>query len=527
MYTPRTWVDVPAGTTPPAGALATSAANFNYMEAGIALAGGRGVLYVAAVDAPTAERDRADYVCDGVADDVQIQAAINAAGTAGAGVVLLSTGTFTLAAEIALLGANLVDTESWVSLEGAGPARTKLVAASGLTAAIQLAAVWKGRLARFSVQVVGATHGVRAVATNTAAAGYRSFWGTTVEDIKVDGPGNGTHTGWALHLESPFRSTFRNIEAVGIGNGIRLFSSHNSFNPGDCVFTRCFMDSTGNTRTTYSVESTVASGNMNQVVFIMCEAICSGTGCTGIYLGGSGGTPGPVNHTEWIGTNLENFDTVVNIDRGEGNDISLNYVETRYITGMTVVKFGASAYNNTIRRIGMLYTAFTVTLVNDGNTALPEEPNTVENVKVYADTGSTINVTRNGALTTVLRDIIGDGPGTFAAGVRRPGHLFLPNATVTLTYGAGLTPDALAGSVRVCTMTGDATLNVPTNGIDQQQLRLRFIASGAQRTLTFNASLRRAGSLASTLVIPSGSRGDVGLLNEVGFGWTVSTATVA
>ena len=35
MYTPRTWVDVPAGTTPPAGALATSAANFNYMEAGI------------------------------------------------------------------------------------------------------------------------------------------------------------------------------------------------------------------------------------------------------------------------------------------------------------------------------------------------------------------------------------------------------------------------------------------------------------------------------------------------------------
>lgn len=54
-------------------------------------------LVVAANDAAAASKNGADYTCDGTADDVQIQAAIDAAG---AGTVVLSEGTFTTAASI-------------------------------------------------------------------------------------------------------------------------------------------------------------------------------------------------------------------------------------------------------------------------------------------------------------------------------------------------------------------------------------------------------------------------------------------
>ena len=56
-------------------------------------------LSVAASDASNSSKGRADYLCDGTADEVQIQAAIDALPTIG-GRVVLSEGTFTLAAAV-------------------------------------------------------------------------------------------------------------------------------------------------------------------------------------------------------------------------------------------------------------------------------------------------------------------------------------------------------------------------------------------------------------------------------------------
>lgn len=53
--------------------------------------GGGGFVTVAAVDAPAAVRGRADYVCDGIADDVEINAALSASRA-----VLLAGTTFTI-----------------------------------------------------------------------------------------------------------------------------------------------------------------------------------------------------------------------------------------------------------------------------------------------------------------------------------------------------------------------------------------------------------------------------------------------
>ncbi len=59
-------------------------------------------LVVAASDASTASKRFADYLCDGTADDVQIQAAIDAINATGVrGTLVLSEGTFTCAATIA------------------------------------------------------------------------------------------------------------------------------------------------------------------------------------------------------------------------------------------------------------------------------------------------------------------------------------------------------------------------------------------------------------------------------------------
>ena len=78
-------------------------------------------ILVAASDAPTMVKNRADYVCDGTADDVQINAAIAASPAAG-GIVQLSGGTFAIAATINMT--------TGITLEGVGKATVLQLAAS-------------------------------------------------------------------------------------------------------------------------------------------------------------------------------------------------------------------------------------------------------------------------------------------------------------------------------------------------------------------------------------------------------------
>lgn len=90
--------------------------------------------------------------------------------------------------------------------------------------------------------------------------------------------------------------------------------------------------------------------------------------------------------------------------------------------------------------------------------------------------------------------------GTIAA-ARLP---LVPNVPVTLTYAATLTPDAAAGNLRECTMTGDSTLAAPTNPTTGQQIYLDFLASTAARTLTIDAGITRFAGINSAYVIETG-----------------------
>jgi len=66
----------------------------------------------------------------------------------------------------------------------------------------------------------------------------------------------------------------------------------------------------------------------------------------------------------------------------------------------------------------------------------------------------------------------------------------IPVASVSLTYGASLTPNCNDGLRRKVTMTGNATLNAPANGVDGMVWNGRFVASGAARNLTLNAAIK-------------------------------------
>lgn len=375
--------------------------------------------HVASVSATAEEKARADWVCDGTADDVQIQAAINAAKAAGGGSVVLSSGTFNLAARLLIEGADDVDVEIDIHLRGQGPKSTTLATGAGIASAIHLSKVIRVHLTDFGVSVSGSSHGISSATTNGASSGHRSFWHSSFRNLQILGPWDGSHTGWALHLGSPFRSTFENIEIGGVGNGWRLFSEHADFNPGDCTITRTFVDSKGDNMTAFEVDSTTSAGVMNQIRFTLAEAITDGTGCTGIRLTGVGGWG--TSHTRWTDVNLEQFDKLIDVAYGSSNSFRLNHSNLRSgATGLTAITFGANSFNNSVEAAGLFYATDSCKLFADGNTIEPNSPNRVVGARVYGETGAKVTSSINPAGTTVRERIVGNtaastpfGPGIY------------------------------------------------------------------------------------------------------------------
>ncbi len=377
-------------------------------------AGGGGtplVYYVAASNASTAEKAKATAVCDGTADNVEIQAAITACK--GVGIVQLSAGTFQLAAQLTIYGDNDVDVEADQHLYGAGPSNTTLVVASGVASGIHISRSAKVHLAHFRMEVVGASHGISANYSGVTASGYRSFWGSSFKNIHVAGPFDNSHTGYAFHLGSFFRSTFENLEAAGVGNGIRVYGESNQFNIGDSVFTRCFMDCFGNNRRSYSIESTVSGTTVNQIEFVMCEGIASGTGCTGYYLGGTDVVVSIKIH----GANLEQYDTAVDFANAVGCDFDGNYLELRSgaaVNTTQLVNIGAGSVHNKVSKVSMWYTAGTAYLIKSVASDTTQ-PNLVEQVRILADTGANITNSIGTAGAVIRKWTVKSGAGTVAA----------------------------------------------------------------------------------------------------------------
>lgn len=351
-------------------------------------------IIIAASDAPAIWQSSAVVVCDGSADDVTIQNAINTYGK-----VRLSPGTFDITATLNIDGNNDVDAAPYFLLTGAG--LDTILDCSNNVNGISLTDVVRAEISDLAIAVRGSGNGI--VSISSSGTTHRSFYNSTFRNIYIYGDFS-THTGWAMSLGSPFRSVFENIEVAGTKNGIKLFSEYSDFNPGDCTFTRCFVEiSAAAAGVAYHLSGPSGLGIMNQCTFNMCEAIANNSGSTGILLDGAVGA----DWNRFWGTNLEQFTTPIDVSVGEGNIFECNYVEPA--ASGTVFHAGTAAQNNRFSSV-YVYTNQTIVLFDDDNTVSDINPNRLVDTKILADTGSTITITAVDG--SIIENVTYDGGGT-------------------------------------------------------------------------------------------------------------------
>ncbi|MFZ3592316.1 hypothetical protein [Streptomyces sp. BH104] len=384
------------------------------------LAGGgkglAGAYYVAASDAPAKEKARADYACDGTADDVQIQQAINAAKAVGGGIVQLSGGTFNCSATPTITGNTDEDNADTITLRGAGAQATTLNMAANVNG-LELTNWAMANISDLGIAVSGSGNGIHATAV--LSGNEVSFWHSSFRNLRITGGFVATNTGWGMDLQMPWRSTFENIEIEGTRNGIILRNQGTVQNAGDCTFTRMFIEIVGNSGTAIRINS--PSNNMNQNNFNMVEAGANGTGCTGILIDG---TSGGASQRFW-GLNLEQFATCIDVATGESNVFDCNYVtcDTGQ-PGNVMFRCGTNSYNNSFSAKWVnVASSDSLQLINDLNTT-SNCPNVFAKIRIENNSSGTVTYAK--ASSTVLRDIT-----TFNTGNPMPaGLLQYPLSTV-------------------------------------------------------------------------------------------------
>lgn len=368
------------------------------------LLGAGTTLIVAANNSSANDKSKAHYVCDGTADDVEINAALTAVKTAG-GVVDICAGTFAIASTLAVIGDNTSDSPM-VSLLGKGPNATIFNVASGVHG-ITLTATPKVRIEDIGFSLAGSSDGIRCIAPTTGATDRRGFWMSRFVNLRFLGDFAGT--GWAMNMESPFRSTFINIQSSGVKNGFWLKSHYASFNPGNCVFIDCHIEILAN-GTAYFLDTADTGGFFNIMMFIECDCY-DGTGSTtsiGWRFKGSTTTYFTTRDIRVIHSNVEGFNTAVSIEHSAGITFHGAYIDTK--TNGTVFHCSSDSVNNFLSgEYIYVPSPKTTKAINDLNTD-PLKPNTFRDCFARVETGGTLTITKSAA--TVLEKLYRDSDGS-------------------------------------------------------------------------------------------------------------------
>lgn len=338
-----------------------------------------------------------DYTCDGTADNIEIQTAINLAQNTGK-YVLLSDGNFSLSSRLTLYGDGSALSNK-IILKGSGVQNTKLKPISGIDA-IHISEAAIVSISDLTIDLNDDSDGI--TSTQPSIGGLeRAFWQSEFRDLFILSSSL-NHTGWALDLGSPFRSVFENIEILNVGNGVRLKSEDNAFNPGDSTFNRMFIEVYPEGGQAINISSPF--GSMNQLTFNMIEMIANHNNSVGIYLGGAVGS----NHNRFTAINSEEFKTVLDVDKGTSNVFDFNFITTT--NDGTYFRTSSNSNGNVIERVGLGYIDNNVTVIDDSNT-WGDNPNRFENF--YLGIESTGNASVNSIEgSTIIRDMKGYNDGT-------------------------------------------------------------------------------------------------------------------
>jgi hypothetical protein len=363
---------------------------------------------VAAADAPASVRARAQYVCDGTADNVQIQAAIDAAKADGGGIVQLSVGTFHLADTITISGNVDEDDADSIILRGSGKQATYLKLAVD-TDGINLTDWCVVNISHLAIVAAGT--GSCITSTAVLSGNEVSFWHSKFSDLRLNGYlGSGSTSGWGMDLSMPWRSKFENIEVEGMANGLRLSNQGDVQNAGDCVFERWFIEIVGDNHV--AIHITGSGNNMNQNNFDMVEIGANGAGCTGILIDGTD----PVSSQRFWGLNAEQFRTTVNVAKGDSCVFQCNYVTGKNGDSLNktfVVADGS--YNNYFSATKVNINSGGTCKVIEDNNDTSNAPNVFERIRI--ENNSDGSATYSKRTSTVLREITAFNEGTIQAGL--------------------------------------------------------------------------------------------------------------
>lgn len=414
---------------------------------------------IAANNSQPRDKAIADYVCDGTADEVEINAALTALGAAG-GRVQLSRGTYNLAATISIVGDGTTADSGKYTILGAGPDTTTLVPASGIHA-ITLTATPKVELGNFSINLAGASDGIRCTAPTSGGGDRRGFWQSEFHNIQFQGD-NSTHSGWCMNLENPFRSSMRNLQGLNVKNGLWFKSTYGPFNPGNLVVADCHMDLGLTNGTAYFLDTADNGGFFNICTFIECDAIDSAGGSTtsiGWRFKGSTTTYFTTRDILVLRSNVELFNTAVSLEHSANIEFNGNYMDAK--TNGTLFSVTGDSHNNQLS-VQYIYVPSpkTIKVLNDLNTEA-YRPTTLHKSFARVETGGTLTLTKTAAtvLSALYRDT--DGSGVYPAEWQAQTTPLVVKDEGTELFRGTRSISFVGAGVTATNTIGDVTVTIP------------------------------------------------------------------
>lgn len=231
-------------------------------------------LVVAASGSVAALRGQADYICDGVADNVQIQAAIDALSSGGR--IYLTEGEFILSGGITLSG--------HIELCGVGYGTN--LNASGLPSGTHVITVSSGTDWVYLYDSIHDIHITLPSSNPGDAIRTVSLRGSFLELRRIFVTG-GSSSAWGITLDGCTNIKVDEISIYSNCNGIRFCNLANaSITGGNATISNCHINLLSNNTRGFHIEGN-SNGNVNFVTLLRCEAITteSSTNCDGFYIG--------------------------------------------------------------------------------------------------------------------------------------------------------------------------------------------------------------------------------------------------
>jgi hypothetical protein len=476
----------------------------------------------------------ADYICDGTADDVEIQQAVDALYVSNkGGFIDLQNGvTFNTAAAIRLYGSTALETPS-VTIRGGGMYSTFIKPSSGINA-IEMGKATQGNVLNLGFLLAGASTGIQDIdgLITSDGIGWR-MRNNQLENLSF--AGDATHTGWAMQIQ-PFRTRIKGINANQYdnantfgypANGIKLFATStpntgSSFNPGDSTMERFHITvKTGGTALWIDSPLGGDGSYFNQMMFSQGVLRNNGVGTgTGIKIGKTGGDK--IQGLHFLGINAEDFNIIFDLYNAQGCIFETYYTQAQG-AGAIHMKLQEGSKNNQWRfasKVGIF--AFTADVINDTNTDA-QNPNIFSNLNIETS-GGTASINGSTSIPPLAGTIIHNIFGLQNTGTRH--RLF------NVTQGIGGNPTFSGGSIKVGDGAGTTTAstnNVYINRADtSNSADFRFSTGGAV-TATTDWSLGTRATFGSDIVMRAASTGNMPLRampnGNIGLGgdWSLST----